>query len=75
MKRTKLGPTRDFPRGKLNSEDEGGLMMKISEENSAVRLDFGKPIAWIALPPDEALTFAATIVKHAMAIKGGRRHD
>lgn len=67
----KLGPTGDFPQGKLNADDEGALNCVISRENGCVRVDFGEPTAWIALPPDLALAFAATIIKHAMALKRG----
>jgi hypothetical protein len=68
------GPTDDFPEGKLNEEDEGGLMMAISIESGNVRIDFGKPIAWFAIPPDQALALASVIVGRAMEIKarGGK---
>ena len=64
-----LGPTGDFPLGKLNPDDEGGLKLAISQEKGVVRIDFGKPTAWIGLPPDLALEFAATIAKHALMLK------
>lgn len=63
------GPTFDFPRGKLNKDDEGGLKLAISSEGGCVRLDFGKPVAWFALPPDAALELASLIVARAMALK------
>ena len=69
MSDDQLGPTGDFPIGKLNPDDEGGLNCAISQENGVVRIDFAKPTAWIGLPPDHALAFASTIVKHAMALK------
>jgi hypothetical protein len=73
---TPLGPTGDFPKGKLNEEDEGGLTMAVSHQvypsGGVVRIDFGKPTAWIGLPPDEAVAFAKMIVNHAMALKGGQ---
>lgn len=63
------GPTGDYPHGKLNEDDEGGLKLAISTERGTVRLDFGKDIKWFALPPDEALALAAVIAKHAMRLK------
>jgi hypothetical protein len=69
----KLGPTGEFPLGKLNDDDEGALNIAISHENGVVRVDFGEPTAWIGLPPDLALAFAATIAKHAMALKEGKQ--
>lgn len=66
----KPGPTGDYPQGKLNEDDEGGLKMAISSESGCVRLDFGKKLEWFALPPDDALMLASVIAKHAMALKG-----
>jgi hypothetical protein len=65
----KLGPTGDFPQGKLNADDEGALNIAIGQESGCVRIDFGKEVAWVGLDPDLAVAFAATIVKHAMALK------
>jgi hypothetical protein len=66
---TKLGPTGEFPRGKLNKTDEGALMIAVGHENGVVRVEFGTPTAWIGLPPEEALAFAALIVRHVMELK------
>jgi hypothetical protein len=65
----KLGGTGDFPRGKLDRTDEGGLRMVIHQYENTVRFDFGKKIKWFALPPDMALDFAMLIIKHADEIK------
>ncbi|HEX3520845.1 MAG TPA: hypothetical protein VHT52_02020 [Stellaceae bacterium] len=71
--RDEAGPTGDFPHGKLNDTDEGGLRIAIGEEKGNVMIEFGKATAWIAMPPDRALAFAATIVRRAMMIKAGER--
>jgi hypothetical protein len=65
------GPTHDFPRGKLNETDEGGINIAISTEEGNVRIDFGKPTAWVAFPPEQALQLASLIVARAMTIKRG----
>lgn len=67
----KRGPTSDFPHGELNDDDEGGLTLAISQEKGVVRIDFGEPTAWIGLPPELALEFAALIAKHALRLKHG----
>jgi len=64
-----LGPTGEFPQGKLNPDDEGALNCAISHENGCVRIDFNKKIAWIGLPPDHALAFAKLIIEHATMLK------
>jgi hypothetical protein len=63
------GPTGDFPHGRLNPDDEGGLKIAISQEKGVVRIDFGEPTAWIGLPPELALEFASLIAKHALRLK------
>jgi hypothetical protein len=62
------GPTGDFPRGRLDEYDEGGLALAISKYNGTVRFDFGKKVAWFALPPDQAITLAELILKTAQAL-------
>jgi hypothetical protein len=61
----KLGATGDFPKGKLNEDDEGGLRIRIGVEEDNVRVDFGTSVAWFALPPKQAVEFAQAIIKHA----------
>ena len=65
----KPGPTGDFPLGKLNEDDEGALNCAISHENGCVRIDFGKRIEWLAMPPDLAFDFASTILVHHRRLK------
>ena len=64
-----VGPTGNFPRGKLNETDEGELALAVSSEKNMVRIDFGTPVAWVCLSPDQALAFASVIVARAMAMK------
>lgn len=63
-----LGATGDFPLGKLNADDEGALQIAIGrDEKTNVVLNFGKPIAWVAMPPQDAVNFALTVLGHAGA--------
>jgi hypothetical protein len=61
----KLGSTGEFPRGKLNDDDEGALRLAVTAHEGVVKIIFGKPVAWLGLPKKEALELAATIKKHA----------
>lgn len=66
----KIGPTGDFPHGKLSPDDEGGINVAISHHIAPdgadmVRLDFGKPVAWLSLPRAQAAAFGVTILKFA----------
>lgn len=65
MTRNRLGATGKYPRGKLNADDEGELRMAVGRQGDIVRIDFGKPVAWLGLPFAEARAFAEAILKHA----------
>ncbi len=67
----KFGATGKFPHGKLGDDDEGALKMAISGRDGNVTINFGKPVAWLAMPPDQAITFASLIVAKANLLKRG----
>jgi hypothetical protein len=58
------GPTGQFPDGKLDASDQGEVKLLVSNNDTQVRLDFGTPVAWFAMPKPDALTFAFTILQH-----------
>lgn len=62
-----VGPTGEFPQGKLNDDDEGELHMGVAYDklDGIVRVDFGKPVAWLGLPPPQAVALAQLLLKHA----------
>lgn len=65
-KKLKLGASGAFPDGKLNRHDEGELRLAVGRDaNGLVRVEFGKPVAWLALPPNEAKELAALLMRHA----------
>jgi hypothetical protein len=69
------GPTGDFPHGKLADDDEGGINVALSrfrapDGERMVRLDFTKPVAWLALPSERAIAFALTLLQYATGARG-----
>jgi hypothetical protein len=64
-----LGPTGNFPQGKINADDEGELGVAISAQNQHVVVEFGSRVSWIAMSPTEARTFAALIRSRANEIE------
>jgi hypothetical protein len=38
--------------------------------NGIVRVEFGKPVAWLGLPPPEAIQLAKLLLHHAAAATG-----
>jgi hypothetical protein len=66
----KSGPTGTFPLGKLTPDGEGGLKIGVAHDSKGnVILNFGTNVAWIGLPPEQAINFAKLIMKHAGAKK------
>jgi hypothetical protein len=63
----KLGATGNFPDGKLSDNDEGSLRMAIGYDklNEIVHIEFGSPVAWLGLPPENAIQLALMMMKHA----------
>ena len=60
-----LGGQGSFSDGKLSEEDEGDLRLQVAHSGDDVRIDFGKPVAWLGFPKDQAIQFAMLILKHA----------
>lgn len=62
-----FGATGSFPQGHLSDDDQGGLRMAVAYDklNGIVRVEFGKPVAWLGLPPDNAVQLANLLLRHA----------
>lgn len=66
-----LGALGTFSHGKVSDDDEGDLRLAIAYDklDGIVRIEFGKPVAWLGLPPPQAIEFAKAILKKAGAQK------
>lgn len=60
-----LGPTGDFPDGKLDPHDEGGINIGVGRYMGKVILNFGSAVKSLGFSPEEARDFAELIKKHA----------
>lgn len=67
-KKFKLGETGEFPRGKLNEHDEGGLQVAIFTQDKTVQLHFGKSIKWVGLDADTARKLGQSLIDKANSI-------
>jgi hypothetical protein len=63
-----LGPTGEFPHGKLVPHDEGGLIFGVTVFNGRVVFDFGKPIRSLAFTKEGALELAELIKQRAASL-------
>lgn len=61
----RLGATRNFPRGKISADDEGGLRFAVRPWRGEVRIDFGTEVSWLAMPPGAARQLATVLLKVA----------
>lgn len=61
---------RRWPEGRLNGDDDGELAFGIGpdETGKLVKIDFGKPVTWTAMPPQQAIELAQLLIKHARAV-------
>jgi hypothetical protein len=65
----KLGPTGDFPEGKLTPNDEGGIQFAVGVVEGKIVLNFNSPVAWVGMMPDQALLLGQTLIKNARKLK------
>lgn len=65
-----LGATSRHPSGSMHSSDEGEIRMGIAsdEKTGKVMLNFGKPVAWLGLNPEEAVGIAQALIQHARKV-------
>ena len=63
----KMGATGQHPYGKLNRTDEGELAvaLAVDKRNGVIKLEFGKPVAWLALPSTHARQLAKVLLESA----------
>lgn len=64
-----LGATGQFPNGKLTDHDEGEIKFGVSAYHGEVILNFGKPIQWIGMSPEQARNLALSLRQRANEIE------
>ena len=67
----KLGATGERPYGDLGGGDQGELRAAIATDvkNGVLRIEFGKPVAWLALPAAHARQLARMLLEGAKALE------
>jgi len=59
----KLGPTGDYPLGKHNEEDQGGINVGIAIDKDKLIVHFGNPTAWIGFGKEDGQIFINMLQK------------
>lgn len=65
------GATGTFPAGQLTPHDEGAIQFAVGVKNHKVCVDFGTPVAWVGMEPEQAMQLAQSLVEHARAAARG----
>lgn len=60
-----LGATGRHPEGKLTPQDEGEIAFAITNTMGKVVVNFGKPVAWLGMRPQDARQLADLLLRHA----------
>ncbi len=67
MTQDAFGPTGKFPDGKIRKSDDGELTLGVAFDptKNLVIINFGAPVSWLGLKPEQAAAFAQMILKHS----------
>ena len=64
-----VGPTGEFPDGKVSPDDSGELIMGIGIWRGMVRVEFGSSVSWLGLPSKQARRMAEIILSKVQEIE------
>jgi hypothetical protein len=64
----KIGPTGEYPDGKLCADDNGALRLAIYTGDNLVVMAFGVPTKWLAMPPADAIALGNALIANAKKI-------
>lgn len=62
------GAIGDYPNGQLGQADEGSIQFAIGEQDGKVIIDFGTPIHWLGMTPQQAAELASTLLQRARLV-------
>lgn len=62
------GALGGYPEGKLTKTDEGAIQFAIGEKDGKVVIDYGTPVHWIGMTPQQAADFASLLMKRAREV-------
>ena len=64
-----IGPTGQFPLGKLIPSDEGEIRIAIGVSQGRVVIDFGSQVTWIGFDKQQAIDVAESILAKARSLQ------
>lgn len=57
----------EYPEGRLNADDQGGIAVAIGHQDGKVVMQFPKNLNWIGFTADQAVDIANSLIEHARA--------
>jgi len=63
--KTEFGKTGLHPAGVLSGTDEGGIQFGVSNYAGKVVLNFGTPVTWLGMDPQQATELANSLLNQA----------
>ncbi len=64
-----LGATGQFPEGQLTEADEGEIRFGVTAVDGKVVLDFGTPVTWMGMTPEQAKDLGQLLVERAASVE------
>lgn len=62
------GALGSYPEGQLTKTDEGAIQFAIGAKDGKVVIDFGTPVHWLGMTPQQAADFASLLLKRAREV-------
>lgn len=62
------GAIGEYPNGRLSPSDEGSIQFAIGERDGKVTIDFGTPVHWLGMTPQQATELASTLLNRARLV-------
>lgn len=62
------GALGEFPEGKITKTDEGAIQFALGVKDGKVVIDFGTPVHWLGMTPQQAADLASAILKKAREV-------
>ena len=71
----RLGATGKYPEGKYTEQDEGEIAFGIASDttNEKLLINFGKPVAWVGMMPEQAEAVADSLRDHAREVREAQK--
>lgn len=68
----RIGPTGEFPSGRMNAQDEGSINIGVAAQKGKVVMAFGGAVTWLGMDPEHARAIAKSLEEKALLAEAQR---